>query len=75
MCTRRGAAGSDRLVHRVIGCALTVHRALGPGFLESIYQKAMCFELEAQGIPFEREKPLVVMYRGGGFPDSAWTCS
>jgi len=58
----------DRLVHRIIGCGLTVHRELGPGFLESIYQKALCLELEAQGLSFEREKRLVVIYRGHGIP-------
>jgi len=56
------------LVEKILGCAFTVHRALGPGFLETIYQKALCLELEAQGLPFEREKPLVVMYRGRGIP-------
>jgi len=41
-----------------------VHRQLGPGFLESIYSKALCIELDARGLPFEREKPIEVVYRG-----------
>jgi GxxExxY protein len=45
----------EAVVEKVLGCAFTVHRA-------------MCLELEAQGLPFEREKPLVVMYRGQGIP-------
>ena len=47
-----------------IGAALAVHRQLGPGFLESIYSKALCIELDARGLPFEREKPIEVVYRG-----------
>ena len=47
-----------------IGAALAVHRRLGPGFLESIYSKALCIELDARGLPFEREKPIEVVYRG-----------
>jgi GxxExxY protein len=41
-----------------------VHKSLGPGFLESIYQKAMCIELRAQGLAFERERAISVVYRG-----------
>ena len=47
-----------------IGCAIAVHRALGPGFLESIYKKAMQIELEARGISYELEKAVTVHYRG-----------
>jgi GxxExxY protein len=55
---------TDELITRIIGCALNVHRQLGPGFLESIYSTALGFELEAEGIPFERERSLSVIYRG-----------
>jgi len=54
----------ERLVHDTIGCCITVHRALGPGMLELIYSRAVAIELTAAGIPFEREKPFPVMYRG-----------
>ena len=54
----------EDVVSRTIGCAITVHKALGPGFLESIYVKAMCIELSAQGMAYEREKPIAVVYRG-----------
>ena len=46
-----------------ISCAIAVHRALGPGFLESIYKKAMRIELEARHIPYECERPVKVKYR------------
>ena len=54
----------EDLIHRVIGCALEVHRHLGCGFLETIYEKAMCLELSAQSIPFERNMPMDVVYKG-----------
>ena len=50
-------------MHRVIGSAITVHRALGPGFLESIYRQAMCLELDARRMTYERERPIRVRYR------------
>ena len=59
---------ADRLMTHTIGCAIAVHRALGPGFLESIYRKAMCVELEARGLPFEVERPVSVSYRGVEIP-------
>jgi GxxExxY protein len=54
----------EEIVTRVIGCAIDVHKALGPGFLESIYKKAMCIELQNAGLPFEMEKAVTVRYRG-----------
>ena len=47
-----------------IGCGIAVHRALGPGFLESIYKKAMHIELSARGLSYESEKAVTVQYRG-----------
>ena len=49
---------------QTIGCAIAVHRALGPGFLESIYRKAMCIELESRDLAFESERAVRVNYRG-----------
>jgi GxxExxY protein len=46
-----------------IGCAIRVHRALGPGFLESIYRKAVHIELNAAGLSYESERPVHVKYR------------
>ena len=53
----------EDLIHRIIGCCITVHRALGPGLLESIYSRAVCIELDAQRIQYEREKLIPVRYR------------
>ena len=55
---------AEALMTRTIGCAIEVHRRLGPGFLESIYKKAMCIEMGAQHLTYERERPLSVEYRG-----------
>ena len=54
----------DWLAYAVIGAALEVHRRLGPGYLESVYEEAMSVELNLRGIPFERQKPVVVFYKG-----------
>lgn len=57
------SAETERVITDVIGCAIEVHKALGPGFLESIYTKAMCIELEARRLPYERERAVSVVYR------------
>jgi GxxExxY protein len=53
---------------RVIGCAISVHRILGPGYKESIYVEALCIELNARDLKFEREKPIRVVYKGRAIP-------
>lgn len=53
----------NELSHRVIGAAIAVHRALGPGFAESTYAKAMEVELSALGIEFATEQPVQLRYR------------
>ena len=58
----------ELVAKQVIGAAIEVHRALGPGFLERIYQEALCLELHARGLPFEREKAIAVHYRGIAIP-------
>jgi GxxExxY protein len=52
------------LSKKVIGCAIEVHRTLGPGLLESAYQQCMCHELSLNNIGFQIEKPLPVNYKG-----------
>ncbi len=59
---------TERIVTETIGCAIAVHRALGPGFIESIYRKAMCIELGSRCIAYEQERPLTVVYRGVDIP-------
>ena len=54
----------DGWAHQVIGAALEVHRALGPGFLESVYEQALCIELHARAVPFQRQVPIAVQYKG-----------
>jgi GxxExxY protein len=56
--------GHKELSSRVIEAAIEVHKALGPGFLESFYEEALCIELAHRGIRFERQKPVVIAYRG-----------
>jgi GxxExxY protein len=51
------------LTGRVIGCAMTVHKALGNGFPEVMYQRALAIELQLAGINFIRESPIPVYYR------------
>ena len=53
----------DQVAHKTIGCAITVHRLLGPGFREHIYQQALCLELNEQGLRFECEKTISVPYK------------
>ena len=52
------------LTKTIIGAAIEVHRALGPGLLESAYEECLCEELKLREIPFERQKPLPVTYKG-----------
>ncbi|HVL68370.1 MAG TPA: GxxExxY protein [Vicinamibacterales bacterium] len=53
---------------RIMDCAFAVHRILGPGFKESIYERAMCLELDAQGLKFECEKKIEVRYKQWRIP-------
>lgn len=52
------------LTGRIIGCAMKVHNALGNGFQEVIYQRALEIEMEKQGLPFEREQEMDIHYEG-----------
>ena len=61
--------GSDIFEHggitrRIIGCAMQVHSALGNGFQEVIYQRALAIEMEYEGLKFERENEMPIFYRG-----------
>ena len=49
---------------QIIGAAIRVHTELGPGFLESLYEEALAVELRLLGLPFERQKPVPIFYRG-----------
>jgi GxxExxY protein len=54
----------DRLAYEVIGAAIEVHRGLGPGFLESVYEEALCVELTARQIPFLSQHLISLLYKG-----------
>ena len=53
----------DALAECVIGSAIRVHRELGPGFLESVYEEALAVEFTESGILYERQKPVGIFYR------------
>jgi GxxExxY protein len=52
------------LTDAIIGAAMEVHRTLGPGLLESTYEMCLCRELSIRGIPFQRQVPIAVEYKG-----------
>lgn len=53
----------DDLTEKIIGAAIEVHRVLGPGLLESIYEEALCYEFELQNIPFKRQIAIDIVYK------------
>lgn len=55
---------NQQLSERIIGAAITVHKELGPGFLESVYEEALAVEFEFLGIPYERQKTVAIRHRG-----------
>jgi GxxExxY protein len=56
--------GNTDITERIIGCAIEVHRALGPGLPESAYEAALCIELQLRGMSFERQRAFSVYYKG-----------
>ena len=56
--------GETELTRRIIGCAVEVHRRLGPGLLENVYESALCIELRTQGLSYERQIGIPLYYRG-----------
>lgn len=55
---------TERLAGNVIAASLEVHRLLGPGFLESVYEEALCVELRLRSIPFVRQLSVALNYKG-----------
>ncbi len=53
----------NQISHKIIGCAIEVHRQLGPGLLESAYQECLYYELCQHGLIVEREKPMPIIYK------------
>ena len=60
----------DQLTHEVIGAAIEVHRTLGPGYLEAVYEEALAIELALRGIPFTRQVVIAVDYKGHSVGES-----
>lgn len=54
---------TNKLTEIIIGCAIEVHKALGPGLLESTYEECLSFELSKAGLKIERQKPIPVIYK------------
>jgi GxxExxY protein len=54
----------NEITHAIIGAAMEIHRNLGPGLLESAYEECLCHELTLRGIPFQRQVPLPLEYKG-----------
>ncbi len=67
---QNGGVGAQRkLIHealteQIIGAAMEVHRALGPGLLESVYEECLCHELHLRGLHFQRQVSVPVIYKG-----------
>ena len=59
-----GETANDEMTEKIIGAAIEVHRLLGPGLLESIYEEALCVELRFRGISVQRQVEIDVNYKG-----------
>lgn len=55
---------SNEITYAIRGAIYDVYKELGPGLLESVYEEALCFELEQRGLYFERQKQVPVVYKG-----------
>jgi GxxExxY protein len=53
----------NKITEKIIGCAIEVHRYLGPGMLESAYEECLTYELKKNGLSFERQKPVPIIYK------------
>jgi GxxExxY protein len=54
----------NQITEKIIGCAIEVHRTLGPGLLEATYEEALCIEFTDVGMKFQRQMPFPIMYKG-----------
>jgi GxxExxY protein len=54
----------NQLTEKIIGCAIEVHRVLGPGLLESVYEEALAVELDSAKLSYRRQAPIPILYKG-----------
>ncbi len=59
-----GVTEINAVTQRIIGCAIEVHRVLGPGLLETMYEAAMCIEFDDAGVTYDRQTRLPAYYKG-----------
>lgn len=52
----------NQIAHKIVGCALEVHKALGPGLLESAYQECLFYKLKKEGLTVEKQKPMSLVF-------------
>ena len=64
MTSKKAAASDDPLTYAIIGCAMHVHRELGPGLLESTYEECLNIEMCKSGLSFERQPRIKISYEG-----------
>jgi GxxExxY protein len=62
--TEKNKMEINELTEKVIGCAIEVHKSLGPGLLEAAYEQCLAKELNLKGIKFETQAPLPIKYKG-----------
>jgi GxxExxY protein len=58
-----GSLRHEKLTEAIIGAAIEVHRELGPGLMESVYEECLCHELSIRGLAFQRQVPLPINYK------------
>jgi GxxExxY protein len=61
---RESWSAENVLTDKIIGAAIEVHRHLGPGLLEAVYEECLCYELSQVGLKFQRQVPLPISYKG-----------
>ena len=62
----------NQISEKIIGAAIEVHRQIGPGLIEKIYENALCHEFHLRGIDFKRQRPVSLFYKGVKISDDLW---
>lgn len=64
LAKHRDTEEKDPITNKILAAAIEVHKSLGPGLLESVYETCLCHELHLRGLAFERQKSLPIVYKG-----------